>query len=77
MTTNNPRGARAARDAPAWHLPAAAQDLVISNARILDGTGNEIERGTVVVREGRIAAVGANASGAPPMPCESTPAGAP
>jgi imidazolonepropionase-like amidohydrolase len=46
-------------------LPAAAQDLVISNARILDGNGNAIERGTVVVREGRIAAVGANAAGAP------------
>jgi imidazolonepropionase-like amidohydrolase len=46
-------------------LPAAAQDLVISNARILDGTGNVIERGSVVVRDGRIAAVGANASGAP------------
>lgn len=46
-------------------LPAAAQDLVISNARILDGTGNEIERGTIVVREGRIAAVGQNAAGAP------------
>ncbi len=46
-------------------LPAAAQDLVISNARILDGTGNALERGTVVVRDGRIAAVGANASGAP------------
>jgi imidazolonepropionase-like amidohydrolase len=46
--------------------PAAAQDLVISNARILDGTGNAIERGTVVVRGGRIASVGAgNASGAP------------
>jgi imidazolonepropionase-like amidohydrolase len=39
-------------------LPAAAQDLVISNARILDGTGNEIPRGTVVVRDGRIASVG-------------------
>jgi imidazolonepropionase-like amidohydrolase len=48
-----------------WALPAAAQDLVISNARILDGNGNAIERGTVVVREGRIAAVSANASGAP------------
>jgi imidazolonepropionase-like amidohydrolase len=35
-----------------------AQELVISNARILDGTGNAVERGTVVVREGRIAAVG-------------------
>jgi imidazolonepropionase-like amidohydrolase len=45
--------------------PALAQDLVINNARILDGTGNAIERGTVVVRDGRIAAVGANASGAP------------
>jgi imidazolonepropionase-like amidohydrolase len=39
-------------------LPAAAQDLVISNARILDGTGNEIERGTVVVQDGRITSVG-------------------
>jgi imidazolonepropionase-like amidohydrolase len=46
-------------------LPALAQDLVISNARILDGTGNAIERGTVVVRGGRIAGVGVNASGAP------------
>ena len=46
-------------------LPCAGQDLVISNARILDGTGHVVERGTVVVRDGRIAAVGANASGAP------------
>jgi imidazolonepropionase-like amidohydrolase len=46
-------------------LPVSAQDLVISNARILDGTGNAIERGSVVVRGGRIAAVGVNASGAP------------
>ena len=45
-------------------LPAAAQDLVISNARILDGTGTVIERGSVVVRDGRISAVGADASGA-------------
>ena len=45
-------------------LPAAAQDLVINNARILDGTGNVIERGSVVVRDGRVTAVGANASGA-------------
>ncbi len=46
-------------------LPAAAQDLVIANARILDGNGGVIERGTLVVRDGRIAAVGANAGGAP------------
>jgi imidazolonepropionase-like amidohydrolase len=38
--------------------PVAAQDLVISNARILDGAGTAIERGTVVVRDGRISAVG-------------------
>jgi imidazolonepropionase-like amidohydrolase len=41
--------------------PVAAQDLVISNARILDGAGNAIERGTVVVREGRISSVGVGA----------------
>jgi imidazolonepropionase-like amidohydrolase len=46
-------------------LSAAAQDLIITNARVLDGTGNAIARGTVVVREGRIASVGANAAGAP------------
>jgi imidazolonepropionase-like amidohydrolase len=43
---------------------AAAQDLVISNGRILDGMGNTLERGTVVVRDGRIAAIGSDAAGA-------------
>jgi imidazolonepropionase-like amidohydrolase len=38
-----------------------AQDLAITNARILDGTGNVIERGAVVVRDGKIASVGASA----------------
>ena len=37
----------------------AAQDLVISNARIIVGTGSVIESGTLVVRGGRIASVGA------------------
>ncbi len=46
-------------------LPAAAQDLVISNARILDGTGNAVERGTVVVRDGRIVSAGATAGNPP------------
>lgn len=41
---------------------AGAQDLVITNARILDGTGAVIDRGTVVVRGGRIESV---SSGAP------------
>jgi imidazolonepropionase-like amidohydrolase len=46
-------------------LPAFAQNLVIANARILDGNGGVTERGTIVVRDGRIAAVGATAGGAP------------
>jgi len=36
---------------------AAAQDLVISNARIIVGNGSVIESGTLVVRSGRIASV--------------------
>src|SRR5690606_25643659 len=44
---------------------AHAQDLVITNARIVDGAGGVIERGTVVVRDGRIASVGATAERAP------------
>ena len=36
----------------------AAQDLVITNVRIVDGTGRVIERGNVVVEHGRIASVG-------------------
>jgi len=38
---------------------AGAQDLVISNARIIVGNGTVIEAGTLVVRSGRIASVGA------------------
>jgi imidazolonepropionase-like amidohydrolase len=36
-----------------------AQNLTITNARILDGTGRVIERGSVVVRDGKIATVSA------------------
>jgi len=39
--------------------PAAAQNLVITNARILDGSGKVIDRGAIVVRDGRIASVSA------------------
>ena len=35
----------------------AAQTLVVTNARILDGTGRVIENGSVVVRDGKIASV--------------------
>lgn len=38
---------------------AVAQDLVITNGRILDGKGGVIENGSVVIRNGRIASVGA------------------
>jgi imidazolonepropionase-like amidohydrolase len=41
---------------------ATAQDLTITNGRIVDGTGRVIERGSVVIRSGKIASV---ASGAP------------
>src|SRR5688572_5106975 len=43
---------------------AAAQDLVITNARILDGKGGVIDRGTVVVRGGKIVSAGAGSADA-------------
>lgn len=39
--------------------PAFAQNLVITNARVVDGTGRVIERGSVVVRDGKIVSVAA------------------
>ena len=48
--------------------PASAQDLVVTNARVIIGDGRVIERGSVVVRGGRIASVSAGvapAQGAP------------
>ena len=44
---------------------AAAQSLVITNARMLDGKGGVIERGSVVVQNGTIASVSAAAAQAP------------
>ncbi|MBN1237041.1 MAG: amidohydrolase family protein [Gammaproteobacteria bacterium] len=40
---------------------ASGQDLAITNARVLDGTGAVLDRGTIVVRDGRIESVSANA----------------
>jgi imidazolonepropionase-like amidohydrolase len=47
---------------------AAAQNLTISNARIIVGNGQVIEQGSVVVRDGRIAAVQTGAAGAQDSP---------
>jgi len=43
-------------------LPAAltAQDLAIRNATLITITGGDIENGTILVRGGKIAAVGKN-----------------
>src|SRR5262245_12175312 len=43
---------------------ANAQNLTITNARILDGTGRVIERGAIVVRDGKIASISATATAA-------------
>jgi imidazolonepropionase-like amidohydrolase len=43
---------------------AHAQNLTITNARILDGTGKVIDRGAVVVRDGKIVSVSATAPAA-------------
>lgn len=48
---------------------ASAQDITVTDARILDGTGKVIERGSVVVRDGRIVSV---AAGAPQSPAGRT-----
>lgn len=49
-------------------VPADGQTLAVTNARILTGTGTTIENGTVVVRDGRIAAVGRDV----PVPAGAT-----
>jgi imidazolonepropionase-like amidohydrolase len=45
---------------------AAAQNLVVTNARIIVGPGQVIERGAIVVRDGRIASVAAGQAPAAP-----------
>jgi imidazolonepropionase-like amidohydrolase len=52
-----------------WTLGAvrglSAQDLAVTNVRIIVGNGAVIDRGTVVVRGGRIVSAGAGAAAAP------------
>lgn len=40
-----------------FSLAAPAQSLVVTNARVIDGTGRVIDRGSVVTRDGKIASV--------------------
>ncbi|HVJ31046.1 MAG TPA: amidohydrolase family protein, partial [Gammaproteobacteria bacterium] len=42
-----------------------AQDLVVSNARVIVGNGTVIERGSIVIRGGKIASVAAGSPNAP------------
>ena len=46
---------------------AAAQNLVISNARIIAGPGQVIEKGAVVIQDGKVASVTAGAAPAAPQ----------
>ena len=48
-----------------WVPPLAAQDLVITNARVIIGTGQVIDQGAIVVRGGKIASVSAGPASAP------------
>lgn len=45
--------------------PTPAAGIVIKNARIIDGAGGVIERGSVVIRDGRIASVSAEEASVP------------
>src|SRR5438105_4073655 len=43
----------------------AAQDLVVTNARIIVGNGTVIDQGSIVVRGGKIASVGSGPANVP------------
>lgn len=45
-----------------WPSLVAGQNLVVTNARVIDGTGRAIERGSVVVRDGKIVSVSGGAA---------------
>src|SRR6185369_1684172 len=59
-TTSPPAGARAGRHPdPPPHKEIAVHDLVIDNARIVDGLGTPARDVSLAVKDGRIAAIGA------------------
>ena len=52
--------------APAFgstYVPQPSETTLITNARIIDGTGQEIENGSVLITDGKITAIGQNVSG--------------
>src|SRR5918993_647561 len=62
--TQKPPAAKPAaqKPAPPQLVPpaAAGETVAITNARLMTGTGTTIDRGTVLIRGGKIVAVGAN-----------------
>jgi len=57
-----PEGGQTPSPAAPRGVPATGEVVAVTNARILPVSGAPIERGTLVIRGGRIAAVGANAT---------------
>ena len=53
--------------------PLAAQDLTLTNARIVVGNGTVIERGSIVVRGGKIVSVSAGGEDSAPGRSDSWP----
>ncbi len=45
------------------YLPQPSETTLITNARIIDGTGQEIEDGSILITDGKITAIGADVSG--------------
>ena len=45
------------------YIPQPSETTLITNARIIDGTGTEIETGSILITDGKITAVGADVSG--------------
>jgi len=52
--------------------PVSAQDLTITNVRIVAASGTVIDRGSIVVRAGKIVSAGAGALSVPPSPAGRT-----
>ena len=45
------------------YVPQPSESILISNARIIDGTGTEIENGSILITDGKISAIGTEVTG--------------